>query len=142
VLIELPPSLSATRSVEATFGKGCIKMATVLAPTLASAATEVAGIAPVIIDLGKEKKGRIKDLKRGRGRLMAEVAAVLNEVRAGLGDDAANKQLVPVVLIYKKKNRRRGGNRGSGGGRLTVSGGGGNGGGGFFPFNLPIFPIG
>ena len=106
-------------------------MATVLAPTLASAATEVAGIAPVIIDLGKEKKGRIKDLKRGRGRLMAEVAAVLNEVRAGLGDDAGNKQLVPVVLIYRKKNRRGGRNRG--GGRLSVSGGGG-----LFPFNFPF----
>jgi hypothetical protein len=134
VLIELPPGLSAAKSVEATFGKGCIKMAaTVLAPTLATSATEVAGIAPVIIDLGKEKKGRIKDLKRGRGRLMAEVAAVLNEVRAGLGDDAGNKQLVPVVLIYKKKNRRGGRNRG--GGRLSVSGGGG---GGLFPFNFPF----
>jgi hypothetical protein len=134
VLIDLPPGLSAARSVEATFGKGSIKMATVLAPALATTATEVAGIAPVIIDLGREKKGRIKDLKRGRGRLMAEVAAVLNEVRAGLGDDAGNKQLVPVVLIYKKKNRRRGRN-GGGGGRLSVSGGGN---GGIFPFNFPF----
>ena len=106
-------------------------MATVLAPALATTATEVAGIAPVIIDLGKEKKGRIKDLKRGRGRLMAEVAAVLNEVRAGLPDDGGNQQLVPVVLIYKKKNRRRGKNRG--GGRLSVSGNGG-----LLPFNFPF----
>jgi len=135
VLIEFAPGLSAAKSVEATFGKGYIKMATVLAPTLATTATEVAGIAPVIIDLGKEKKGRIKDLKRGRGRLMAEVAAVLNEVRAGMGDDAGNKQLVPVVLIYKKKNRRGGRNRGGGGGRLSVSGGGN---GGLFPFNFPF----
>ena len=105
-------------------------MATVLAPALATSATEVAGIAPVIIDLGKEKKGRIKDLKRGRGRLMAEVAAVLNEVRAGLPDDGGNKQLVPVVLIYKKKARRR---KNRGGGRLSVSGGGG-----LFPFNFPF----
>jgi hypothetical protein len=97
------------------------------------------GIAPIIIDLGKEKKGRIKDLKRGRGRLMAEVAAVLSEVRAGMGDDAGNKQLVPVVLIYKKKSRggRNGGGGGGGGGRLTLSGGG-NGNGGIFPFNFPF----
>jgi hypothetical protein len=108
-------------------------MATALAPAGSTTATEVAGIAPIIIDLGKEKKGRIKDLKRGRGRLMAEVAAVLNEVRAGLGDDAGNKQLVPVVLVYKKKNRRGGRNRG--GGRLSVSGGGN---GGLFPFNFPF----
>lgn len=104
-------------------------MTAALAP-VGTGAGEVAGVAPIIIDLGKEKKGRIKDLKRGRGRLMAEVAAVLNEVRAGLGDDAGSKQLVPVVLIYKKKNRR-GKNRG--GGRVSVSGGGG-----FFPFNLPF----
>jgi Family of unknown function (DUF6200) len=106
-------------------------MATVLAPVAAGTA-EVTGVAPIIIDLGKEKKGRIKDLKRGRGRLMAEVASVLTEVRAGLGDDAGNKQLVPVVLIYKKKNRR---GRNRGGGRVSVSGGGG---GGFFPFNFPF----
>lgn len=115
-------------------------MAQILAPTVATTTTEVTGIAPIIIDLGKEKKGRIKDLKRGGGRLMAEVAAVINQVQAGLGDDAGNKQLVPIVLVYKKKNRRRRRNRG--GGRLSVRGGGG-----FFPFtgapfNLPILPIG
>jgi len=107
-------------------------MATVLAPAVATTTSEVTGIAPIIIDLGKEKKGRIKDLKRGRGRLVAEVAAVLNEVRGSIGDDAGNKQLVPVVLIYKKKNRR---GRNRGGGRLSVSGGGN---GGFFPFNFPF----
>lgn len=82
---------------------------------VASSTQEVAGIAPVIIDLGKEKKGRIKDLKRGRGRLLAEVAAVINEVRAGLGDDADSKQIVPVLLIYskKRKGKKKGGGRGS-----------------------------
>jgi Family of unknown function (DUF6200) len=82
-------------------------MATVMTPVVASAVPEgTTGIAPIIIDLGKEKKKRIKDLKRGRGRLMAEVASVLSEVRAGIGNDADGKQLVPVVLIYKKKNRK------------------------------------
>lgn len=106
-----------------------------MSSALTTTSTEVTGIAPVIIDLGKEKKGRIKDLKRGRGRLLAEVAAVLNEVRASLGDEAGDKQLVPVVLIYKKKTRKGGRNRGGGGGRLSVSGGGN---GGFFPFNFPF----
>jgi len=102
-------------------------MATVLTPMVAGASHEMTGVAPVIIDLGKEKKGRIKDLKRGRGRLMAEVAAVLGEVRAGLGDDADSKQLVPVLLIYKQKRKRRR-NNWNGSNR------------GFFPFNqFPFF---
>lgn len=115
-------------------------MARVFAPALATTGADLTGVAPVIIDLGKEKKGRIRDLKRGQGRLAAEVAAVLGEVRAGLGDEANNKQLVPVILIYKKKRRSRngrGGGGGGGGGRLTVSGGG-NGNGGIFPFNFPF----
>lgn len=90
-------------------------MASVLTPVVQTTTPEVTGIAPIIIDLGKEKKRRIRDLKRGRGRLMAEVAAVLSEVRAGLGDDADGKQLVPVVLIYKKK--RKGKNWDGGNGR-------------------------
>lgn len=105
-------------------------MATVMTPRVAGT-QEVTNISPVIIDLGKEKKGRIKDLKRGRGRLMADVAAVLSEVRAGLGDDAEQKQLVPVILIYKKKNKRgKGGNgwNGGGGGRGSFS----------FPFQFPF----
>jgi hypothetical protein len=92
-------------------------MATVLTPIVATTTAEMTttGTAPIIIDLGKEKKKRIKDLKRGRGRLMAEVAAVLNEVRTGLGEEGDSKQLVPIVLIYKKKRK---GGKGGGGGRF------------------------
>lgn len=63
-------------------------------------------VVPIVIDLGKEKKKRIKNLKRGRGRLMAEVAAVLDEVRGNLGEEAGGQQLVPIVLIYKQKRKR------------------------------------
>jgi membrane-bound lytic murein transglycosylase MltF len=69
--------------------------------------SDVQEVTPIIIDLGKEKKRRIKDLKRGRGRLMADVGVVVNEVRANLGADADNKQIVPIVMIYKKKRRRK-----------------------------------
>jgi hypothetical protein len=84
-------------------------MATVLTPVGAAEATAVTGIAPIVIDLGKEKKRRIKDLKRGQGKLMAEIAAVLNEVRASLGEESDGRQLVPVVIIYRKKNKKKNG---------------------------------
>jgi hypothetical protein len=68
-----------------------------------------AEMAPIIIDLGKEKKKRIKDLKRGRGRLMNEVAGVINEARMNLGSEADGKEFIPVILIYRKKRKRKGG---------------------------------
>lgn len=64
-------------------------------------------IAPIILDLGKKKKRALRDLKRGRGRLMDEVEQTLDEVRAGLGDQMEGKELVPVVMVYRKKSRRR-----------------------------------
>ena len=67
---------------------------------------------PIIIDLGKAKRKRIKALKRGRGKLMEEVTCALNEasddIRSRLGEEAANGPLIPVVLIYRKKRKRRG----------------------------------
>ena len=66
-------------------------------------------VAPIIIDLGKEKKKRIKDLKRGRGRLMDEVAGVIHEARMNLGSEADGKEFIPVILIYRKKRKRKGG---------------------------------
>ncbi len=64
-------------------------------------------IAPVVVNLGKVKSKRIKDLERGRGKLVAEVSEVLEQVRASLGERAEGMQLVPVVLVYQKKPKAR-----------------------------------
>lgn len=64
-------------------------------------------LAPIILDLGKKKTRAVKGLKRGRGRLMDEVEQTIEEVRAGLGADAASKEIVPIVMIYQKKRKRR-----------------------------------
>ncbi len=66
-------------------------------------------ITPIIIDLGKKKRKQIKALKRGSGKLMDEVAEVLNQVRGNLGPEAELKNLVPVVMLYRKKDKRAGG---------------------------------
>jgi len=68
---------------------------------------------PIILDLGKKKRKVIKALKRGRGRLVDEVAQTLQEVRMGLSpEEAQGKEFVPIVLIYRRKQKKR---RGLGG---------------------------
>jgi hypothetical protein len=61
---------------------------------------------PVIIDLGSRKKKLIKRLKRGRGKLMGEVALAIEQVRGNLSDGDQGSQVVPVVIIYKKKKKK------------------------------------
>ncbi len=61
---------------------------------------------PIVVDLGKARKKRIRQLKRGRGPLVLEVQDVINEVSASLGEEAAGKQLVPIVVLYRRKQRK------------------------------------
>lgn len=82
-------------------------MAAGMIPTPIAPVTET--VTPIVIDLGKKKQKQVRDLKRGQGKLMDEVAEVLERVRAELGPGADGRQLVPVVMIYRKKERRRGG---------------------------------
>ena len=69
--------------------------------------TEAEVTHPIVVDLGKQRRKRIKDLKRGRGKLMDEVADAVAQVRASLGAAAQGRQLVPVVFVYKQKGKRR-----------------------------------
>lgn len=61
--------------------------------------------APIIINLGKQRRKRIRELKRSRGVLLDEVLETVAQVNGQLGADAAGKVLVPVVLIYREKRR-------------------------------------
>jgi hypothetical protein len=63
-------------------------------------------MAPIIVSLGKKRKKQIKRLKRGKGRTMDEVLDVVDQVQANLGDQAAGKILVPIVVVYRQKQRR------------------------------------
>jgi len=64
-------------------------------------------LSPIILDVGKRKRRAIKDLERGRGRIMDEVEQTLAEVRQRLGSAAEGKELVPLVMIYRRKPKRR-----------------------------------
>ena len=61
--------------------------------------------APVIVNLGKQRRKRIKQLKRSRGKLMDEVMQTVAQVNSQLGADAAGKVILPVVVIYREKRR-------------------------------------
>lgn len=63
---------------------------------------------PIVINLGKTRRKRIKQLQRGRGRLVDEVRQAVEEVRASLNKEMQDKEYVPVILIYKNKKRKRG----------------------------------
>jgi hypothetical protein len=62
---------------------------------------------PVIIDLGKQRRSTLKDLKKGEGELWDEVLDVIGEVKEMLGAEAEGKVLVPVVMLYQEKTSRR-----------------------------------
>ena len=61
----------------------------------------------VVVDLGRVKKKRVRELKKGEGPLVDEVDDAVDYVRAALGDEAHGKTFVPVVLVYRKKEKKR-----------------------------------
>jgi len=60
---------------------------------------------PIVINLGKQRRKRIKQLKQNRGILMDEVMEAVAQINGQLGVEAAGKVLVPVVLIYREKRK-------------------------------------
>lgn len=62
---------------------------------------------PIVIDLGKVKRKHVRRLKKGRGKLLGEVAEAVAEVSNQASNQAKNGKYVPVVLIYRRKRRRR-----------------------------------
>jgi len=64
-------------------------------------------VEPIIIDLGKHKKGRIRRLHKGRGPLFAKVLDVHHELKSQGHLDDASRPVVVLVKAKKKGGRRR-----------------------------------
>jgi hypothetical protein len=64
-------------------------------------------ISPVVVDLGKKRRKRIRQLKKGKGPLMAEIDHAVQQVKERLGDELEEKKVVPVVLLYRRTKKRR-----------------------------------
>ena len=77
-------------------------MATTTADT---AAPKADAKAPIIIDLGKHRRKRIKDLRRGQGRLTDEVNGCVEELKAA-GTLSENAQTVVVVVRQKRRSAK------------------------------------
>jgi hypothetical protein len=58
---------------------------------------------PVVLDLGKQRRKRVKELRRGEGKLMADIIDALDELRTA-GTLSANAQ--PVVVVVQQKRRK------------------------------------
>ena len=74
----------------------------------ASAANSTAkddALAPIVIDLGKAKRKKLKELKRGRGELLIRIDEIAREVQLNMGEDTT-KKVLPVVVIYREKEKR------------------------------------
>jgi len=61
---------------------------------------------PVIIDLGRHKRKRVRRLRRGRGRLMGRVLDAVED----LGEDGAIDPNANTVIVIVRQKRRKGKN--------------------------------
>jgi hypothetical protein len=59
---------------------------------------------PIVIDLGKHRRKRVKDLRRGTGRLAEEVNDCIMELQAA-GTISPSAQTVVVVVREKRKSK-------------------------------------
>jgi len=62
-------------------------------------------VKPIIIDAGKQKRRRIKQLKVGEGPLADEVKATVAHVRGAAA--TATTQMIPVVVIYERRPKSK-----------------------------------
>jgi len=59
---------------------------------------------PIIVDMGSQRRARVRQLRRGRGKLMDEVNSVLAELRT---DGSISASAQPVVVIVRQRRRSR-----------------------------------
>lgn len=60
---------------------------------------------PVVVDLGRHRRKRVRELRRGKGKLMDDVNGALDDLRAA-GTIVAGAQTVVVVVRQKRRRLR------------------------------------
>ncbi len=64
---------------------------------------EAASEPPIILDLGKKRRKQIKLLKKGTGKLMAEVQDCIQELKQA---GRVSEQARPVIVLVRERRRR------------------------------------
>jgi len=59
--------------------------------------------APVVLDLGKHRRKRVKQLRRGEGKLMTDILDALDELKLA---GTLNASAQPVVIVVQEKRRK------------------------------------
>ena len=60
-------------------------------------------VAPaVVIDLGKKKRKKVRQLRKGKGPLLGEVDEAIAELRA---DGTINEGVEPVIVVVRQKEK-------------------------------------
>ncbi|MFN3647976.1 MAG: hypothetical protein ACK47B_00240 [Armatimonadota bacterium] len=70
--------------------------------TVAPLSVESSAESPILVNLGKQSRSKIKKLKRGEGRLMSEVQTTIEELKRS-GVIAADAQ--PVIVLVKEREK-------------------------------------
>ena len=62
-----------------------------------------ADLAPVVLDLGRQKRNLVKKLRSGEGKLLGDINSTINELRTA-GTIPAHVQ--PVIVVVREKRSR------------------------------------
>lgn len=71
---------------------------------MASEEQTAAAAAPILVDLGKHGRKRVKQLREGRGPLMSEVVQCVDELKAS---GTLPADTTPVVIVVRQRPRKR-----------------------------------
>ena len=75
-------------------------------PAVKASSVEVAGddARIVVVDMGKKQSGKkIRNLKKGRGALLDQVKAIVEDTKANI----SAKDVVPIVVVVRKKRSNK-----------------------------------
>ena len=72
-----------------------------------SVIAEVPSQGPLIIDLGKQSKKKIKQLEGGEGELASRIEEAVSDAKRALNDPARAANVIPVIVMFEKKPKKR-----------------------------------